>query len=133
MKNDVDVRERVLNRGPIPQIAVHKLGVVVYPGRLAAFVGVRFEVIENPHVPALAHEQIGDVRTDEPGAASNESAFHSVVEALAAASAAQIRSRPSRAIMSAKNFLVAGATSPREFSPTNSSHKRRSVAPSSTS
>jgi hypothetical protein len=36
---------------------------------------VRFEVIENPHAPAFAHEQVGDVRSDEAGAASNKSAL----------------------------------------------------------
>ena len=64
MKNDVGARKRVLNRGTIAHIALHKFGVAVDPSRPAAFVGVRFEVIENPHAPAFAHKQIGNVRTN---------------------------------------------------------------------
>src|SRR2546423_14173441 len=117
MKDDVDVRKRVFNRDAIAQIPVRKLGVAVDPGRLTSSMRVRFEVIENSHTPSSAHEQVGDMRSDEPGAASNKSA-------LSTFHRRQSRSPPSRAISSAKNFVVIGAMSPREFPPNNSSHKR---------
>ena len=55
---------------------------------------LRLEIIENADTPAFAPQKVGDVRTDQTGAASNESAlsvrFHNV------GSLGQIRSRPSR-------------------------------------
>ncbi len=122
MKNDVDVRERVLNRLAIAQIALYKFGVAVDPSRLATLMRVRFEIIENPHAPAFAHEQIDHMRTDQACPAGDERALHFLVDSAVGATVAatgQIRSRPSLAMVSAKNFLVAGA-SRRNFPSTNS-------------
>ena len=75
MEDDVDIAQRPRDDGAFAQIALHKLRFRIHPGRLAKLVRVRLEVIEDAHLPALAHQQIDDVRSDQSRAAGDERAF----------------------------------------------------------
>jgi len=44
-------------------------------------VRLRFEIVEHPNVPTLAHQQIDDMGADEPGAAGDERAHHDALPA----------------------------------------------------
>ena len=58
VKNDVCLVERGDNRVAITQIAVSEFRLLVDPGRLSATVGLRFQVIERPNLPAFVHEKV---------------------------------------------------------------------------
>src|SRR5581483_135003 len=75
VKDDVDLIQSGGDRCAIPDVALDKFRAFVDPRRLAAFVRVRLEIIEYANLPAFAHEKIDNVRTDQAGAAGNESAF----------------------------------------------------------
>src|SRR6266480_4128979 len=75
MKDDVDLIERGGDRCAVAQIALDKFGFFVDPSRLPAAMRLRFEIIKDANFPALMHEQIGHMRPNEPGAASDKCAF----------------------------------------------------------
>ncbi len=64
-----------MHRFVILHVADAELRGRVDPLRLAVLVRLRLEVIENADCPALAHQQVDDVRADEAGASGNECAF----------------------------------------------------------
>src|SRR5438874_540275 len=82
MKNDVDLIERGRDDFAIAQIAFDKLHFWIDPIRFAAFVRVRLQIVEHANIPTIAHEQIGDVRSNESSAARHERTYcHSLVVA----------------------------------------------------
>ena len=91
MKNDINIAQHVFSCVAITEIALHKFCIAIDPGRLAALVRIRFQIVENSYAPALPHEQIRDMRTDQTGAPSNQCVFH-----LWRVLTGQIRSRPSK-------------------------------------
>src|SRR5436190_22205526 len=111
---------------------------------------LRLKIIQDAHFPAFAHKQISDVRADQARATSDERAFHFVVEAFVSMPVllrfgawdkrrykfiiqiGQIRSRPSRAMISFKNLRVSRAISAGEFSLKSPYHSCRNDAESST-
>src|SRR5207302_917159 len=97
----------------------------VDPCRLATLMRVRLEIIENAHAPSFFDEQVSHVGSDQPRAACDQRAFSVLVHW------GQILLRPSPPTSFWRNFVVAGAIPPSRSS--NSSHKRRRPARSSTS
>jgi len=75
MKDDVDLVERSRNHVAIAQIGVNKFRLFVYPRRSSAAMRLRFKIIETAHFPALAHQQIGNMRADKARAAGHKCAF----------------------------------------------------------
>src|SRR5581483_2354148 len=65
VKNDVDVFKRGRDDSAIAQIAVDEFGTLVDPGRLAAAMRLRLQIIQNARPPAYPHQQINHVRADQ--------------------------------------------------------------------
>src|SRR6266566_7622805 len=87
---------------------------------------LRFKIIKDPDLPAFAHEQVRQVRANQPSTACNKRVFchdsscrgaprgEQTFSFFAAEDSrhyerGQIRSRPSRSMMPRKNVRVAGA------------------------
>ena len=80
MKDNIDLVQGSSDGIAISQIAFDELRARVDPRRLAALVRVRLKIIEHAHFPALAHQQIGNVRADQARAAGHERVFsHPIV------------------------------------------------------
>ena len=75
VEDDVDAIERGGDVGAFAHVALHELRVLIHPGGFAELVRVRLEVIENADAPAFAHEQIGQMRSDQARAAGDQRAF----------------------------------------------------------
>jgi len=73
--NSLQARDTPLFDRQMTEIPLHELRGGVDPGRPAAFVRVRFQVIEHRHPPTFAREQIGDVRTDQACSTGDARAF----------------------------------------------------------
>ena len=71
MKNYVDIPQGILNSPAITQIALYKFGIPVDPRWFPSLVRIWLKVVEDSHPPAFAHEQIGDVRTDQARSAGD--------------------------------------------------------------
>ena len=71
MKNYVDILQHILNGPAIAQVAPYEFGILIDPGRFPPLVGIRFQIVDNSHPPAFAHEQIGNMRTDQARSASD--------------------------------------------------------------
>ena len=76
MKHDVDVLERLRKRALVANIGVQELRTFGYPLRLAVWVRLPFERIEDAHAPTFSQQQVGEVGTNEPRATGYECAFH---------------------------------------------------------
>ena len=71
MKNYVDILQRVLDGLLIAQIALYKFGISINPRRFPSLVGIWFQVVDDSHPPAFAHEQICEVRTNQARSAGD--------------------------------------------------------------
>ena len=69
----VDVRECSFHRLVVLDVALHKLGFRVDPGRLAELVRVGLQVGEDADRPSLREQQVDNVGTDKAGAAGDKS------------------------------------------------------------
>src|SRR5204863_8916424 len=118
VKNNLDPIERGSNRIAVSHVALDQFGLGVYPCRLSAAVRLRLEIIQRAHLPTFAHEKIDNVRADQTRSASDECALHFI---------------PPCHSKLAKNSRVCGAISADVVSVSNSLHKRRKLASSSTS
>ena len=56
-------------KSPAPEF-----GVFVKPGRLTTAMRLRLKIVEHPHGPTFAHEEIDQMRADQAGTTGNESA-----------------------------------------------------------
>jgi hypothetical protein len=61
VKNDVYLVERGDDRVAITQITVNEFRLFVDPSWLSATVGLRFQVIERPNLPAFVHEKVDNM------------------------------------------------------------------------
>src|SRR6185437_1648652 len=75
VEDDVDVLQRGQHRCGILHVAVHELGGGVDPRRLAKFVRVGLEVVEDANAPSFANQQVDNVRADKARASGDESAL----------------------------------------------------------
>jgi hypothetical protein len=75
VEDDVNVLKRGAHGFLVLHVALAKLGPGVNPRRLAELVRVGLQIVEDADGPALANEQVNNVRSDEPGAAGNQRAL----------------------------------------------------------
>ena len=78
MKHGIDAGERAPDGVGVSDIATDELGCAVkigWPPDPAIAVDLRQKIVEDANLPAFPHEQIGDMRTDQPCAAGDKSAL----------------------------------------------------------
>ena len=74
VEDHVDTVEGREDGGAVADVADAELGAVRKPGGRAAAVGLRLQVVQDADRPALAEQQVHDVRADQAGAARDERA-----------------------------------------------------------
>ena len=82
MEDDIDVFERRTHGFIVLHLALAELRRRVHPGGLALLVRVRFQVVQDADRPALADQQVCQVRSNEPGTAGKKSALLMVSHVL---------------------------------------------------
>jgi hypothetical protein len=64
VKDNINPVERSGNLTAITHVALNEFRLGIYPGRLAAAVRLRFEIIQRAHLPTFAHEKINNMGAD---------------------------------------------------------------------